>query len=122
MRAPTPSIIGALALFAAACGGPSGDARPATPTPSAGHHALMTRGCTACHSSGLMATALAPSLEGMSRYWHEDDLVGFLRDPASFVQRDERIARLAANYAGRMPPAVADEATLRLIARYLLAQ
>jgi len=49
---------------------------------------INNNGCVSCHGQDLKGTNLGPSLYGMNEFWSRDNLIGYLRNPSSFMDSD----------------------------------
>jgi len=82
-------------------------AGPADPLVAVGKGVFTTRGCAGCHGSAGMGTVAAPGLVGVTRKFHESDLVALLRNPSPKMR------------AGRMPVVDAPPAEMSALVAYL---
>jgi hypothetical protein len=65
---------------------------------------LITRlGCRGCHGSELTGTRMGPKLTGMQEFWSRDELINYLRNPNSFMDRD-RFKKYKEDYPGILMP------------------
>ncbi len=90
-------ILGFAAVITlAACGGN---------TPDAGSpQALYVEfGCAKCHGEDREGMRSGPPLRNLAERWHEDELIAYLRDPATFVQSNPRLSYLDEQYPIAMP-------------------
>lgn len=83
---------------------------------------LNNIGCTACHGDNVQGTKLAPALNTANEYWDRDDLINYLRNPASY-QDSDRLADYKKLYPNIIMPAYnnIDVKDLGKIADYLLS-
>ena len=82
-------------------------AGPVSPLVAVGKGVFTTRGCIGCHGSAGMGTAAAPSLVGVTRKFHEADLIALLHNPSPKMR------------AGRMPVVDAPPSEMSALIAYL---
>jgi mono/diheme cytochrome c family protein len=76
--------------------------------------------CVSCHGVDLKGTNLAPSLYKAKEYWSRDNLINYLRNPASY-SGDERFEAYKKEYNSIMPSySNYDVKDLGKVADYLL--
>jgi ubiquinol-cytochrome c reductase cytochrome b subunit len=80
---------------------------PVSPLVAVGRGIFTTRGCIGCHGSAGMGTAAAPSLVGVTRKFHEADLIALLHNPSPKMR------------AGRMPVVDAPPNEMSALIAYL---
>lgn len=83
---------------------------------------LMTKlSCTNCHGTDLAGTKLGPNLHGVGQFWSRDNLINYLRSPASFMDSD-RFKEYRTKFPGAIMPGFGniDVKDLGRIADYLL--
>lgn len=50
---------------------------------------IRNNGCVSCHGSDLRGSNLGPSLMEVKRYWtNREELISYLRNPSSFMDKD----------------------------------
>ncbi|MCZ6703139.1 MAG: c-type cytochrome [Ignavibacteria bacterium] len=78
-------------------------------------------GCTNCHGVGLEGTKQGPALKDISKNFGRGELIGYLRNPASFMG-SERFQKYREQYPGVIMPNFGnrDVKDLGKIADYLL--
>jgi cytochrome c553 len=65
---------------------------------------LITRlGCRSCHGGELQGTRMGPALTGLSANWTRDELLNYLRNPNSFMEK-ARFKKFREEYPGIMMP------------------
>ncbi|MGE5681683.1 MAG: c-type cytochrome [Bacillota bacterium] len=64
---------------------------------------IKSNGCTGCHGPELKGTNLAPALTGVKENWSRDELISYLRNPSSFMDKD-RFKAYRQKYNSMMPP------------------
>ncbi len=85
---------------------------------------LITRlGCRGCHGADLSGTRMGPELTGLQEYWKRDELINYLRNPNSYMDKD-RFRKFKEEYPGIMMPSFnnVDVKELGKVADYLLMQ
>jgi mono/diheme cytochrome c family protein len=82
-------------------------AGPVSPLVAVGKGIFTTRGCIGCHGNAGMGTAAAPSLVGVTRKFHEADLIALLHNPSPKMR------------AGRMPVVDAPPNEMSALIAYL---
>jgi hypothetical protein len=83
---------------------------------------LISRlGCRGCHGAELEGTRMGPALTNMTQYWSRDELISYLRNPNSFMNKD-RFRKYQEEYPGILMPSFSnvDVKDLGTIADYLL--
>lgn len=76
--------------------------------------------CVSCHGVDLKGTNLGPSLYSAKEYWSRDNLINYLRNPASY-SGDDRFETYKAQYNSIMPSySNYDVKDLGVVADYLL--
>jgi hypothetical protein len=84
---------------------------------------LITRqGCRGCHGAELEGSRLGPALTNIGQYWSSrDELINYLRNPNSFMDRD-RFRKYQEQYPGVLMPSFSnvDVKDLGRIADYLI--
>ena len=80
-------------------------------------------GCTNCHGTKLVGTALAPALRNLSQYWGKESLLSYLRNPNEFMD-EERFKEYKEKYPGQIMPSFGNKniKDLGKIVDYLLTQ
>jgi cytochrome c2 len=89
-----------------------------------GDKLIQTFGCTNCHGADLAGTNMGPSLKGLKEFWSSrDNLINYLRNPNSYMDKD-RFKEYKAKYPNGIMPAFGnkDVKDLGKIADYLLTQ
>ncbi|MFZ1281500.1 MAG: cytochrome c [Ignavibacteriaceae bacterium] len=89
-----------------------------------GDKLFQTFGCVNCHGADLAGTNMAPALKGIKEFWSSrDNLINYLRNPNSFMDKD-RFKEYRAKYPNQIMPAFGnkDVKDLGKIADYLLTQ
>lgn len=89
-----------------------------------GEKLVQTFGCVNCHGADLAGTNMAPSLKGLKEFWSSrDNLINYLRNPNSFIDKD-RFIEYRAKYPNQIMPAFGnkDVKDLGKIVDFLLAQ
>jgi cytochrome c553 len=86
-----------------------------------GMQAYAAETCAACHGAERQGGKTGPPLQRLHRHWSEDELVAFLRTPASALASSSRLQEVSRQYKVQMAglPAASEE-KLRTLARYLL--
>ncbi len=95
-----------------------------TNTELTGDKLIQTFGCTNCHGADLAGTNMAPTLLGIREFWSSrDNLINYLRNPNSFMDKD-RFKEYRAKYKNGIMPAYGnkDVKDLGKIADYLLSK
>ncbi len=59
-------------------------------------------GCLRCHGNDLKGTALAPSIIGLSSLYSRDEMINYLRNPSSYMEKD-RFQAFREKYRTIMP-------------------
>jgi mono/diheme cytochrome c family protein len=59
-------------------------------------------GCITCHGSDFKGTVMAPALYGLSTYYSRDELINYLRNPESYMDK-ERFQAFKEKYRTIMP-------------------
>ncbi len=79
-------------------------------------------GCKGCHGAELEGTRMGPQLTGLQQYWSRDELINYLRNPNSYMDK-ERFAKFKEQFPGVMMPSFnnVDVKDLGKIADYLLS-
>jgi len=83
---------------------------------------LITRlGCRGCHGNDLAGTRMGPQLTGLKENWSRDELINYLRNPNSYMDRD-RFRKFKEEYPGIMMPSFGnvDVKDLGIISEFLL--
>ncbi|MCX6151087.1 MAG: cytochrome c [Ignavibacteriales bacterium] len=66
-----------------------GGEKPAQTSEQTALTLIKSNGCTSCHGSDLNGSTLGPSLIGLKQFWSSrDDLINYLRNPSSFMDKD----------------------------------
>lgn len=89
-----------------------------------GDKLIQSFGCVNCHGVDLAGTNMGPSLIGLKQYWDSrDNLINYLRNPNSYMDRD-RFKAYKEKYPNRIMPAYGnkDVKDLGKIVDYLLSQ
>lgn len=89
-----------------------------------GEKLVQSFGCINCHGAELTGTNMGPSLKGINRYWGDrDNLINYLRNPNSFMDKD-RFKEYKQKYPNGIMPSYGnkDVKDLGKIADYLLSQ
>jgi cytochrome c2 len=87
-----------------------------------GDKLIQSFGCTNCHGVDLAGTNMGPSLKGLKEFWSSrDNLINYLRNPNSFMDKD-RFKEYKAKYPNGIMPSYGnkDVKDLGKIADYLL--
>lgn len=87
-----------------------------------GDKLIQTFGCINCHGADLAGTNMGPSLKDIKANWtSRDNLINYLRNPNSFMDKD-RFKEYRAKYPNQIMPAFGnkDVKDLGKIADYLL--
>jgi cytochrome c2 len=83
---------------------------------------LISRlGCRGCHGADLEGTRMGPPLQNMAQYWSRDELINYLRNPNSYMDK-ERFRKFQQDYPGIIMPSFSnvDVKDLGTISDYLL--
>jgi hypothetical protein len=83
---------------------------------------LISRlGCKSCHGNDLDGTKMGPGLTNVSEYWNRDELINYLRNPNSYMEK-ERFRKFREEYPGILMPSFGNVEVKDLgrIADYLL--
>lgn len=80
--------------------GSCGKGQPAPDSPQA---LYVDLGCAKCHGGDRKGLRSGPPLENLAERWQEDELVAYMRDPASFVESNPRLSYLDEQYPIAMP-------------------
>ena len=72
------------------------------PPGASGADIYALQNCANCHGQLGRGSSLGPPLASLGRHWTSELLVEYLADPRLFVERDERLAALSAEYSGQM--------------------
>lgn len=89
-----------------------------------GDKLIQTFGCINCHGSNLAGTNMGPSLKGLKQFWSSrDNLINYLRNPNSFMDKD-RFKEYKVKYPNGIMPSYGnkDVKDLGKIVDYLLTQ
>jgi cytochrome c2 len=89
-----------------------------------GDKLIQTFGCINCHGADLAGTNMGPSLKGLKEFWSSrDNLINYLRNPNSYMDKD-RFKEYKAKYPNGIMPSYGnkDVKDLGKIADYLLTQ
>lgn len=89
-----------------------------------GDKLIESFGCINCHGSNLAGTNMGPSLKGLKQFWsNRDNLINYLRNPNSFMDKD-RFREYKVKYPNGIMPSYGnkDVKDLGKIVDYLLTQ
>ena len=89
-----------------------------------GDKLIESFGCINCHGSNLAGTNMGPSLKGLKQFWsNRDNLINYLRNPNSFMDKD-RFKEYKVKYPNGIMPSYGnkDVKDLGKIVDYLLTQ
>lgn len=89
-----------------------------------GDKLIESFGCINCHGSNLAGTNMGPSLKGLKQFWsNRDNLINYLRNPNSFMDKD-RFKEYKIKYPNGIMPSYGnkDVKDLGKIVDYLLTQ
>ena len=89
-----------------------------------GEKLVQSFGCVNCHGTDLAGTNMGPSLKGIKQYWsNRDNLINYLRNPNSFMDKD-RFREYKQRFPNGIMPSYGnkDVKDLGKIADYLLEQ
>jgi cytochrome c2 len=89
-----------------------------------GDRLIESFGCINCHGSNLAGTNMGPSLKGLKEFWSSrDNLINYLRNPNSFMDKD-RFREYKVKYPNGIMPSYGnkDVKDLGKIVDYLLTQ
>ena len=89
-----------------------------------GDKLIESFGCINCHGSNLAGTNMGPSLKGLKQFWSSrDNLINYLRNPNSFMDKD-RFKEYKVKYPNGIMPSYGnkDVKDLVKIVDYLLTQ
>jgi cytochrome c2 len=89
-----------------------------------GDKLIQSFGCINCHGSNLAGTNMGPSLKGLTEFWSSrDNLINYLRNPNSFMDKD-RFKEYKVKYPNGIMPSYGnkDVKDLGKIVDYLLTQ
>lgn len=89
-----------------------------------GDKLIQSFGCVNCHGVDLAGTNMGPSLIGLKQFWNSrDDLINYLRNPNSYMDK-ERFKAYKEKYPNGIMPAYGnkDVKDLGRIVDYLLSQ
>lgn len=65
---------------------------------------IKNNGCTSCHGTDLKGTNLAPAIVNVKQNWSRDELISYLRNPSSFMDKN-RFREYRKKYSSTiMPP------------------
>jgi mono/diheme cytochrome c family protein len=86
-----------------------------------GEELFQSVGCVSCHGSDMKGTPSGPDLYSAKTYWSRDNLINYLRNPASFGG-DKRFEAYRVKSPGKMMPGFAqiDVKELGKIADFIL--
>lgn len=93
-------------------------------TELSGDKLVQSFGCINCHGADLAGTNMGPSLKGIKQYWSSrDNLINYLRNPNSFMDKD-RFREYKLKFPNGVMPSYGnkDVKDLGKIADYLLEQ
>lgn len=93
-------------------------------TELSGDKLVQSFGCINCHGADLAGTNMGPSLKGIKQYWsNRDNLINYLRNPNSFMDKD-RFREYKQRFPNGIMPSYGnkDVKDLGKIADYLLEQ
>ena len=93
-------------------------------TELSGDKLVQSFGCINCHGADLAGTNMGPSLKGIKQYWSSrDNLINYLRNPNSFMDKD-RFREYKRKFPNGIMPSYGnkDVKDLGKIADYLLSQ
>jgi cytochrome c2 len=93
-------------------------------TELSGDKLVQSFGCINCHGPDLAGTNMGPSLKGIKQYWSSrDNLINYLRNPNSFMDKD-RFREYKQRFPNGIMPSYGnkDVKDLGKIADYLLEQ
>ncbi|MGE5499223.1 MAG: c-type cytochrome [Syntrophothermus sp.] len=65
---------------------------------------IKKNGCTGCHGTDLNGGNMGPSLVNVKQYWGRDELISYLRNPNSFMDKDRFQAYKQKFSTVSMPP------------------
>ncbi|MGE5411456.1 MAG: c-type cytochrome [Clostridiales bacterium] len=82
---------------------------------------IKNNGCIACHGQDLKGSRLAPALVNLKDNWSRDELIAYLRNPSSFMDKD-RLKSYKQKYSSSIMPSYShiDIKDLGKIADYLI--
>lgn len=82
---------------------------------------IKNNGCLACHGQDLKGSRLAPALVNLKDNWSRDELIAYLRNPSSFMDKD-RLKSFKQKYSSTIMPSYShiDIKDLGKIADYLI--
>ncbi|MDP4173397.1 MAG: c-type cytochrome [Bacteroidota bacterium] len=82
---------------------------------------IKNNGCLACHGQDLKGSRLAPALVNLKDNWSRDELIAYLRNPSSFMDKD-RLKSYKQKYSSTIMPSYShiDIKDLGKIADYLI--
>ncbi len=89
-----------------------------------GDKLIESFGCINCHGSNLAGTNMGPSLKGLKQFWSSrDNLINYLRNPNSFMDKD-RFKEYKVKYPNGIMPSYGNKDVKELgkIVDYLLTQ
>lgn len=78
--------------------------------------------CVQCHGPAGEGTAQGPALRDLREHWDETELAKFLANPPAYMYGSPRLRALSVQYGEIMPPLPLAEASLELLAAYLLQE
>jgi cytochrome c2 len=125
MRASFSAGLGSVLIFLSvlACSSPTKPTVQENEAVRHGRQVFLALSCPACHGHDRKGTNIGPPIRKLHNRWTEERLLQFLRDPASFKQADVRLRRISERYRTDMPsPFVGDDASLKTLIAYLLAE
>jgi mono/diheme cytochrome c family protein len=85
---------------------------------------LITRfGCRGCHGAELEGSRMGPALADLGQHWNRDELINYLRNPNSYMDKD-RFRKYQEQYPGILMPSFSnvDIKDLGRMADYLLTK
>lgn len=89
-----------------------------------GEKLFQTFGCINCHGNDLSGSSSGPSLKNIKEFWSSrDNLINYLRNPNSFMEKD-RFKEYRAKYPNQLMPSFGNKNVKDLgkITDYLLSQ
>lgn len=114
-----PALFAPLLFALGACGADDG----ATKDPTDGAVIYQQALCASCHGSAGKGGWMGPPLKELGEHWSRETLADFIRDPAKFVDDDQRLSELSRQFPTQMAPQKTLTKAQRLaVADWLLAR
>ena len=110
-------LVVSAALVFAACG----EKKVPITQLTTGEELFTGLGCARCHGAAGEGIKTGPPVLNMAKFWDEDTMVAFLKNPESFKQKDPRLMARSESYPIYMPPVTgATDEQLKTLSGFVL--